>query len=248
MDEERTRFQKIVLLILAGMAVLFAVLTAVSRAQKGAYFEGTLLRPENPAQNVTAYTGRVHGTPVTITVTQNSETRFTVEFQIEGVLDDVCVVDYPLAPIRTERGAAVDGIRITKNGALLFEGGYALEENYGWYRSNGAHDMDGFVIVRPGTSDPWNGFEVDRSTALRFALGPELESRGSWGMYVFMLVCTVFAALDAAFPMTMFYLQHCCDVRDPEPSDFYLACQKAGWVVFPLLLLGGYCYALRMIP
>ena len=133
-------------------------------------------------------------------------------------------------------------------GALLFEGGYALEENYGWYRSNGAHDMDGFVIVRPGTSDPWNGFEVDRSTALRFALGPELESRGSWGMYVFMLVCTVFAALDAAFPMTMFYLQHCCDVRDPEPSDFYLACQKAGWVVFPLLLLGGYCYALRVIP
>ena len=84
--------------------------------------------------------------------------------------------------------------------------------------------------------------------ALRFALGPELESRGSWGMYVFMLVCTVFAALDAAFPMTMFYLQHCCDVRDPEPSDFYLACQKAGWVVFPLLLLGGYCYALRVIP
>ena len=35
---------------------------------------------------------------------------------------------------------------------------------------------------------------------------------------------------------------------DGEPSDFYLACQKAGWVVFPLLLLGGYCCALRMIP
>lgn len=34
MDEERTRFQKIVLLILAGMAVLFAVLTAVSKTQK----------------------------------------------------------------------------------------------------------------------------------------------------------------------------------------------------------------------
>ena len=48
MDEERTRFQKIVLLVLAAMAVLFAALTAVSHAQKGAYFEGTLLRPENP--------------------------------------------------------------------------------------------------------------------------------------------------------------------------------------------------------
>lgn len=248
MDEERTRFQKIVLLILAGMAVLFAVLTAVSHAQKGAYFEGTLLRPESPARNVTAYTGRAHGTPVTITVTRDSETRTTVEFQIEGVLDDVCVVDYPLAPIRTEQGVTVDGIRITQNGAPLFEGGYDSEDPFGWYRPDGSWDDTGFITVRGGTQDPWNGFEVGRNAILGFALGLELESRGSWGMYVLILLCTVFAALDAAFPMTMFYLQHCCDVRDPEPSDFYLACQKAGWVVFPLLLLGGYCYALRMIP
>lgn len=248
MDEERTKFQKIVLLILAAMAVLFAVLTAVSRSQKGAYFEETLLRPSYPAGNVTVYAGKAHGTPVDITVTRDSETRTAVEFLIEGVLDDVCVVEYPLAPIRTERGTTADGIRITKNGKLLFEGGYSPEDTYGWYRPDGAHDMDGFITVRPGTQDPWNGFEVDRSAALRFALGPELESRGSWALYFLMLFCTFFVALDAAFPMTVFYLQHCCDVRDPEPSDFYLACQKAGWVVLPLLLLAGYCYALCTIP
>lgn len=247
MDEERTRFQKIVLLILADMAVLFAVLTAVSRTQKGVYFEGTLLRPEALAPNVTAYAGRAHGTQVDITVTKDSDTRVTVEFLIEGVLDDVCVVDYPLEPIRTEYGHA-DGLRITKNGKLLFEGGYNQEETYGWYTPDGAHDMDGFITIRAGTQDPWNGFEVSKSAALRFALGPELESRGSWGFYFLMLVFTLFVALDAAFPMTMFYLQHCCDVRDPEPSDFYLACQKAGWVILPLCLLVGYCFALREIP
>lgn len=91
-------------------------------------------------------------------------------------------------------------------------------------------------------------FEVDRSDAMRFALGPELESRGSWELYFMMLVCTLFAALDVAFPMSVFYLQHCCDVWDPEPTDFYLACQRVGWVILPLLLLGGYCYALRVIP
>ena len=63
-----------------------------------------------------------------------------------------------------------------------------------------------------------------------------------------MLVCTLFVALDVAFPMSVFYLQHCCDVWDPEPTDFYLACQRVGWVILPLLLLGGYCYALRVIP
>lgn len=248
MDGERTRFQKIVLVILAGMAVLFAILTAVSRTQKGVYFEGALLRPETSTRNVTAYRGKAHGTQVDITVNWESDTRTTVGFHIEGVLADVCVVDYPLAPIRTEYGHTVDGVRITKNGKLLFEGGYNPEETYGWYNLDGTDNMEGFITVRAGTQDPWNGFEVDRSAALRFARGPELESRGSWGLYFLMLFCTVLVALDTAFPMTMFYLQHCCDVRDPEPSDFYLACQKAGWVVLPLCLLAGYCYALCTIP
>lgn len=248
MDQERTRFQKIVLAVLAGMAVLFAVLTAVSRTQKGAYFEETLLRQEVSAPNVTVYTGRARGTPVTVTVTRESETRTTAGFHIEGVLAEVCVVDYPLDPIRTERGTMVDGIRITKNGELLFEGGYDPEDTFGWYRPDGSWDDTGFITVRGGTSDPWHGFEIGRADALRFAQGPELESRGSWGLYFMVLVFTLFVALDAAFPMTMFYLQHCCDVRDPEPSDFYLACQKALWVLLPFILLGGYCYALRMIP
>ena len=248
MDEERTRFQKIVLLILAGMAVLFAVLTAVSRTQKGVYFEGALLRPSFPSENVTVYTGKAHGDPVTVTVTRDSAARATVEFSIRGVLDDVFVVEYPLEPVRTEYGHTVDGVRVTKNGKPLFEGGYGAADSYGWYDLDGAFDSSGFFTVRGGTSDPWYGFEVGKHYAMRFALGPELESRGSWGMYFMMLVCTLFAALDVAFPMSVFYLQHCCDVRDPEPSDFYLASQKVGWVVFPLLLLWGYCYALRMIP
>ena len=54
--------------------------------------------------------------------------------------------------------------------------------------------------------------------------------------------------LDVAFPTALFYLQHCCDVRDPEPSDFYLAMQKVSWAVYPFLLLLGYIWALRQFP
>lgn len=251
MDGERTKFQKIVLLVLAAMAVLFGILTAVSRTQKGAYFEETLLRPSYPAENVTVYAGKAHGTPVSITVTRESETRAAVEFLIEGVLDDVCVVDYPLAPIRTERYAEVNGVRITKNGGPLFEGGYDPEDpaGWGWYTPEGVRDTRGALTARGySDADPWLGFEISAGTALRFALGPELQARGSWGLYFLMLLATFFVALDAAFPMSMFYLQHCCDVLDPEPSDFYLASQKVSWVVLPLLLLWGYCYALRMLP
>ena len=55
-----------------------------------------------------------------------------------------------------------------------------------------------------------------------------------------MLFSSALVALDAAFPRALFYIQHCCDVRDPEPSDFYLAMQRLGWVVYPVLILIGY--------
>ena len=55
-------------------------------------------------------------------------------------------------------------------------------------------------------------------------------------------------ALDAAFPLVIFHWQHMCDVKDPEPSDFYLGMQRAGWCIYPILLLIGYIIALRALP
>lgn len=39
-----------------------------------------------------------------------------------------------------------------------------------------------------------------------------------------------------------------CDVKDPEPSDFYLGMQRAGWCIYPILLLIGYNIALWVLP
>ena len=55
-------------------------------------------------------------------------------------------------------------------------------------------------------------------------------------------------ALDAAYPLALFRWQHMCDVKDPEPSDFYLGMQRAGWCIYPILLLIGYNIALRVLP
>lgn len=83
---------------------------------------------------------------------------------------------------------------------------------------------------------------------MRFAQGPELTARGSWALYALMVFLTLLAMLAVAFPMTLFYWQHCCDVRDPEPSDFYLETMKIGWMLYPVLLLIGYIWALRQFP
>ena len=142
----------------------------------------TLLRPESPGPEC----DRLHRQSPRHSgdqspVTRGSDIRAAVELQIEGVLDGVCVVDYPLAPIRTERGAAVDGIRITKSGVPLFGGGYDSEDPFGWYRPDGSWDDTGFITVRGGTQDPWSGFEVGRKRHLGVCPGTGAGEPGQLG-------------------------------------------------------------------
>lgn len=250
MEETRTRLQRAVLIAMAAMIVGYGLLTAASHLFfRGVAFEGDLLRPESSAEGA-VYTGKVHGDAVTVAVTRESGNAATVTYTIGGWLHDVCRVEYPLPPIQTERGRPVDGIRVWKNDRLLFEGGWNAEEPYGWYDASGAWDpMQTLSFgVSGGSGDPWGNYETTAADALRFARGPELTARGSWALYGMLVFLSALVMLDAAFPMTLFRLRHCCDVRDPEPSEFYRSMQRLGWAVYPCLLLIGYTMALWQLP
>lgn len=239
--EERTKFQNVILIILAVMVVLFGVLTGIVRGQKGVLFQETLLKVTE-AESQTAYTGKIQGVPVVITATPTASNVTTVEYRADGQKPDVYTMEYPLEPIWTEDGA-VPGVRILKNGSVLFQGGYDPEQEFlVWFDEKGNWDAD---ITVTGVYDGYaRHLDLSKSDVAYFARGPELTSRGSWGLYLLMVLLTGLLALDVLFPKALFYMNHACDVRDPEPSDFYLAMQKVSWVVYPCLLLGGYIYVL----
>lgn len=54
------------------------------------------------------------------------------------------------------------------------------------------------------------------------------EVRGNLVMLIMIFVFSLFLGLDLAFPLLFFYLEHGLDVTGGEPSDFFLAAQKAG--------------------
>ena len=170
--------------------------------------------------------------------------------QVGDRVRDECAVETGLPPIQADQLGPVEHIRITKNDSILFEGGYDPEHDMGWYDLEGNWDPFTMSVSYSSTAgdDYWEHYETDRGTILSFARGPQLVSRGSWELYFAMLLLSALLALDAAYPLALFRCQHMCDVKDPEPSDFYLGMQRAGWCVYPFLILIGYIIALRVLP
>jgi len=256
MEGRRTRLQKGVLIVLAALAVVFCVLMLCSRLHPGVVFDGTLLRLQE-ADGGTTYTGKLHGEQVSVSVVRESGAVTTVTCTVEDQTPDVYRMEYPLDPILAADGPAegqmVDGIRITKNGKTLFEGGFdrdTASSGFGWYDAGGRWDSGVAVSsnVGGGQAGQTLSLTLDERNVMYFARGPELTARGSWVLYGMMVFLSILAALDTAFPLTLFRLRHCCDVRNPEPTDLYLAMQRLRWVLYPVLLLFGYLFALRVLP
>ena len=234
---ELTRFQKILLAALAGMLVFFSVLMAVFRSNPGVLFEEGLL--EIAGEEV--YTGRVKGEPVAITVTRPSDSRAVVEFAVGDRFRDVCQVDYPLTPVETVRGP-VDGIRVTKNGAVLFRGAYAPDMEGGWFDENG--DWAPLFTVRACTGgDPWRYYETDAATAVAFALGPGTAARGDPGLFGLSVFLSALLAVQIVFYRQLFRFQHRW-ARDPEPTEGYLALERAVWLLAAVVIAGVYLAAM----
>jgi hypothetical protein len=244
MKEERSRMQKILLVILAAMILLFGILNVVSLFRKGVVFDEHLLRIRE-TEEATVYAGKVHGEEVSVTVRSELQ---QVEYVVGDQIHDIYTVEYPLESIKTEFGTA-DGIRILKNEKLLFEGGYFPNQDILlWVDSNGEWDT-GIQISYSNYGEPEKApRELTRTNVMYFLEGPEAVHRGSVGLYLLMVLFNVLLMVDVAYPLVLFKLQHMLDVRDPEPTDFYLGMQRAGWVIYPFLLLAGYIYTLTLLP
>lgn len=244
MKEERSRMQNILLVILAAMILIFGVLNVVSLFRKGVVFDEHLLRIRETEKS-TMYSGKVHREEISITV--HSELQ-QVEYTVGDQIHDLYTVEYPLEPIKTEFGTA-SGIRILKNDKVLFEGGYFPNQDILlWVDSNG--EWDAGIQISYGTyGEPEKApRELTKTNVMYFLEGPEVVHRGNIGLYLLMVLFNVILMVDVSCPLVLFKLQHMLDVRDPEPSDFYLGMQRVGWVIYPFLLLAGYIFALTMLP
>lgn len=243
MDLERTKLQKAILIILLAMAVVFAVITGVVRSHKGVAFEGGLLSVSQQVGR-TVYSGRAEGEMVTITVYSEGEEQ-VVELAVGTRIDHTYRVEYPGGTIKGTHGD-YRRIRMTVKGTtfletLLFEGGYNPQGVFSDFcDENGEPDMVslGRAVVNGSI---WPRYEMFPSQVMRFVNGPSATAcRGDWLIYALGVFISLITAVAVAFPEHLFYWNHFLSVRDPEPTDFYMACQRVSWIIVTIMALIAY--------
>jgi len=243
--ETRTRYQNIILVILAAITVVFGVLLAYNRTQSGIQFRDGFLKQEIRAEN-TVYYGHCEGEDVAIYVTEKTDG--TLVQILAGERKWEYIVSswtggtemYP-----GDRPVVISDVA----GEELFRGyigssGHLFNESHNLdWESSGVH-----AVIRYDGADEWGKYTPPKLVVAELAEGPEIIHRGSIGLFILMLIATLCVAVDVLFPAFWFQVEHMFSVRNPEPSDFYIAMQRLSWAVSPVLLAVGYGYAAMMLP
>lgn len=245
MREERTLYQKIVLVILAAMIVVFGIVTAFNQSRKGILLEDAFLRKEETT-DADCFTGKANGEQVTVLRWYGSENNTrTITFRVGERIHDTYTVylGEPMIPLSiTYSAVQVPTLRILKNDRVVFEGGY-WEETEAFFTPEGEFsglnlDMTTYVAG----ADLWEDYTMPKGTLVQLALEPELVDRGDWRLYGITVLFTLLAMVDVAFPHTLFRWRHRRWVKDPEPTDDYMSVQHLVWMLAIPVLLAGYIW------
>lgn len=243
MDRERNLFQKIVLIILLVMTLLFTGVLVHNRDKTGIAFDDKLLQLQQAGEKA-VYSGRVDGDTLTVSVWEE-DGGHTLDFSVGQRYHALCRVEFPEGTVTTEAGGEAPRIRILRDGELLFSGGYnpnAVNTATKYYNEDGSREP--FDRARTSaSSDPWYGYEISAADILYLTLDAEPATQGDVKFFLLTVVIAIVAAIMTAFPNTLFHLQHFLTARDAKPADFYYSTHYLGCTALVVATFVGYFIA-----
>ena len=249
-------YQKVILLLLAAMLVAFAIAYSIVTSRVGYAYKKAILIPAAENGN-TVYTGRVQGEKTTVTVSPDKEITFSCG---ENVYGPYTLREDPSAlPDEHEWSNHMTGVEILENGKVFFRGG--VMESGGpsseplLFDENG--DLHGFTISYTGSDgierdmdgNPIDEHAPSATDILELANGPELISRGNWGMWFLSAFVSLFTAASILYADELFRWNMSFQIRNAdraEPSDWEIAQRYIAWTLFAVMALAGYIAGLTI--
>lgn len=249
--KELNRYQRVILILLAVMLVVFTVLYAVVSARVGYEYAGAILVPgtENGA---TVYSGTVRGEDAVITVT--ADKAVTVRWGSKVYGPYTLREDPTAIPEDSSMAEYMTGIEILEVEDVFFRGGVIGNGDERMvFAEDGTFDTVTITFSdSSGTRYYDNGKVYDEmkpTTGMILDLmeGPELTRKGHWIAWAASVFVSVITAITILFADDLFYHRMSFRVSNPqdmEPSELEIAGRYVEWTLLPIMALVVYTVGL----
>lgn len=238
------QYQKIVLILLAAITVLFSVLYLIAFSRKGFAYKDTILIPSEENGSM-VYSGQIEGQQARFTVFSDR----TVIFQYGDTTYGPYTAreDETAIPKENDHAESMTGIELRCGKEILFRGAILnLEDLRLLYNEDGSLEpltvfvtmSDGRVVNQYGhTIDP---MEPTVSDLLDLMAGPELTHKGegfAWFGGVFVCVVTAVSILfaDELFRWQLMFRVR--NVDEAEPSEWEITGRYISWTILPIVAI-----------
>lgn len=237
------RYQKVILLLMAAMVLVFTILYPITISRIGFSYQDTILLPSQE-NGSTLYAGNIKGTSARFTVSSNKTVTFRYGDQTYGPY--TAKLDPTAVPKDENTHESMIGVEVHKGETLVFRGGVLdVGEGFWLFSEDGSSEniivstttSDGTVMANGEIIDP---MEPSVSTILKLMEGPELTHKGTWpGLFGGIFFC-ILTAISMLFADELFRLElsfRISNADQAEPSDWVIAGRYISWIVLPILAL-----------
>jgi hypothetical protein len=216
----------------------------------GVYFDDAFLKKEIVTSE-THYKGKSKYGKIEIIVKglANKQSIVEIEYRLPNNINKKYIVEFEKV---SNLGIGIDNIgdgyvrdsRIgienikDEQGNIIFPGG-VYEKGFDFlFKKNGDPFMDDISHVVIEMQDPYNNnYNVSLNNVAAFATSANDVIRGKYEYFVPAILLLLVTLIDIKFPLFFFTLRNGLDVKDPEPSDFYLLMQNISRYVYPIIAI-----------
>ena len=238
--------QKVILIAICAMALVFCVLYPVTLSRVGYAFRGAILTPAQTDVG-SVYSGRVHSEAVSFTVDADGAATYRGGGAVYGpytVREDASAIP---AEFLQYYDMPSNGVELRRGDEVIFRG--CLRDN-GEYRmlydENGK--LDDLSLFFSDDEQTPAAEEPTALEVLALLIDMQPEHKGQWSVGALALLICVMTAASILYADELFRWGLSFRVRDPEaaePSDWELASRYFTWIALPMLALAMFIMGLR---
>jgi hypothetical protein len=202
---------------------------------KGTYYDNIFLKKNTVSAGECYYSGRSAYGNIHIAVAKLKEQDNSIE--VIYSLPNNIQKEYTVEFNKSSTGFSDSSVIIKENGKIAFTGEYRKDSMF-LFNTNGESvvDEDELIQVQVNGENPYNSeYKIPLKNVVDIAYFANDTIRGKFVFLLFAVILFAITLIDIKFPLFFFKLRYFLDVRNPEPSDFYLFIQGLSRYVYPAI-------------